>query len=212
VIAPDFGGVFNHDGRSGSRLVVGESVHDPRRGFSVIGNARQLKGIAQAHEDPCLIYDKDAGKWRLLTCCFCPGGFHTQLYESDNWDGPFTQIAGPTKEDSTGVLIQKIGDKRYVFSGGGKMPVYSYPDLKLLGNLKFDLQAHWPQDAGRGWPDVFPLPPGFPYRYMALMMDRVNFENFKSPQWTYGALYLFGVYTPEITNAPYEYPIETIGH
>ena len=201
----DFGGVRNRDGRSGSCMVVAESGHDPRHGFSVMGNARQLTGIEGPHEDPSLIYDSDAKMWRLATCSL--KGFHTELFESSNWDGPFTKIAGPTKEDSTGVLIQKIGNKRYVFSGNfaGPMLIYSYPELAYLSNMKLDLPAHWPGAPGRGWPNVFPLPAGFPYRYMALMMDRVNFPEVKGANWSYGGLYLFGAYTDDISNTPYEF-------
>lgn len=208
AVACDFGGVAGREGRGSSGLIVARSNHDPRRGFSVMSNARQLTGIEQMHEDPCLVFDANAKKWRLATCCL--NGFHTELFESDQWNGPFTKIAGPTKEDSTGVLIQKIGNHRYVFSGNstGPMLIYSYPELKFLGNLNIDLPAHWPNGPGRGWPDVFPLPPGFPYRYMALMMDRPNFPGVKGPNWSYGALYLFGAPTDDIINLPYEYPID----
>jgi hypothetical protein len=85
------------------------------------------------------------------------------------------------------------------------MYIYSYPDLKLLGPMKISLQAHWPKGAGRGWPNVFPLPAGFPYRYMALMMDRPNFPAVKGPNWSYGALHWFGAYTPDIDFPTYEF-------
>ena len=206
AIACDFGGSAGHNGRNASGLLVAKSRHDPRRGFSVMGNARMLAGIDGVHEDPCLIYDQTASKWRLLLCN--NHGFHTELYEADAWDGPFKRIAGPTLEDSTGVLIQKFGDKRYVFSGNsaGPMLIYSYPELNFLSEMKIDLPAHWPKGPGRGWPNVFPLPAGFPYRYMALMMDRPNFPEVKGGNWSYGALYLFGAYTPDISNDSCEYP------
>ena len=206
AIAGDFGGVAGRESRGKSGLVIAHSQHDPRRGFSVMGHARQLEGIEGMHEDPCLIFDTDAQKWRLLTCNLA--GFHTELFEADHWDGPFTKIAGPTTHDSTGVLIQKLGGKRYVFSGNhsGPMLIYSYPELQYLGDMKMDLPAHWPNAPGRGWPNVFPLPPGFAHRYMALMMDRHNFPGVKGPDWSYGALYLFGAHTDDISDAPYEFP------
>ena len=86
------------------------------------------------------------------------------------------------------------------------MLIYSYPELKYLGDMKIDLPAHWPKGPGRGWPNVFPLPPGFPSRYMALMMDRPNFPGVKGGNWIYGALYLFAAFTEDISNAPYEFP------
>ena len=207
AIACDFGGTPGREGRGKTGLIVARASHDPRRGFSVMGNARPLAGIDLAHEDPCLIYDEGARKWRLLTCCMS-GKFHTRLHEADSWDGPFTLRAGPTEHDSTGVLIQKIGDKRYAFSGNsaGPMLVYSYPELACLGELKLDLPPHWPKGPGRVWPNVFPLPAGFPYRYMALTMDRPNFPGVRGANWSYGALYLYGAHTEDISNAPYEFP------
>jgi hypothetical protein len=211
VIACDFGGTPGHEGRSGSGLVIARSTHDPRRGFSVMESARPFTGIALSHEDPCLIYDDDAKKWRLLTCCMT-GKFHTRLYQSDQWDGPYQDLAGPTEHDSTGVLIQKIGAKRYVFSGNGAGPmlIYSYPGLRYLGEMKLDLPPHWPKGPGRVWPNVFPLPPGFPYRYMALTMDRPNFPGVPAPNWSYGALYLFGAHLEASDQTPYEFSEKTL--
>ena len=39
----------------------------------------------------------------------------------------------------------------------------------------------------RIWPNVIPLPAGYPAPYIALMMDRVNFPVMPNPNWTYGA-------------------------
>ena len=41
---------------------------------------------------------------------------------------------------------------------------------------------------------------------MALMMDRPNFPGVKGANWSYGALYLFGAHTDDISNPPYEFP------
>jgi len=191
TIGCDFGGVAGREGRGGSQLVLAETAHSPLHGFSVLTQARAFDKIPGKHEDPCLIYDAAAKKWRLLTCAM--PAFHTELYESDNWDGPYTRIAGPTPDNSTGVQIQMIGGKRYCLSGNAKGPIliYTYPDLRYHGELNVGLQPHWPKGAGRIWPTIFPLPEGFAYPYMAIMMDRPNFPGVKGSTWSYGALYLY---------------------
>jgi hypothetical protein len=208
AFACDFGGTAGKEERSGSGLVLGRTKREPLHGFNVIP-ARAMASLSDhVHEDPCVFYDSDAKKWRMLACTFAKG-IKAVLYESDNWDGPYTLVAGPVERDSTGTLIQKIGDRRYVFAGCGsgdrQITVHSYPALTYLGVLKVDLPAHWPKGPARGWPNVFPLPQGYPYRYMALMMDRPNFPGVKGLNWSYGALYLFGAYTTDITDPVWEF-------
>ena len=36
------------------------------------------------------------------------------------------------------------------------------------------------------------MPEGYPYRYILLTMDRQNFPGMPKPNWTYGAMYLYG--------------------
>ncbi|BCM94315.1 hypothetical protein IAD21_06220 [Abditibacteriota bacterium] len=201
----DFGGVAGREGRGASGLIVAESAHDPRRGLSVM-RAAVLSNIAGQHEDPCGFYDADAKKWRLLTTDL--NRFQARLFESNNWDGPYTPIAGPVAHNSTGTLIQKIGGKRYIFSGSSENAifVYSYPELKELGKLKMDLPPFGPKGNARVWPNVFALPVGYPARYMALMMDRPNFPGVAGANWSYGALYLYSAYTDDITTPNYEFP------
>ena len=97
------------------------------------------------------------------------------------------------EHDSTGTLIQRMGGKRYVFSGSSENAVfvYSYPDLKPLGRLNMDLPPFDAHNGARVWPDIVPLPDGYPSGYLALMMDRVNVPNVHGPNWSYGALYLY---------------------
>ena len=199
------------DGRGPTGLAFARSARDPRRGFTVMSETQVTAAqIPGRHEDPCLLHDPDTGKWRLLTSAFEKGGIRAAMYESDRWDGTYRRVAGPVEYDSTGTLIQKIGGKRYVFSGCVKGPggagavlAYTYPDLKLLGEMKFDLPVT--KSGGRIWPGVFPLPTGYPARYMALTMDRANFPDPGGPpQWSYGALYLYWADTPDL-NAPYEF-------
>ena len=166
------------------------SVRDPRRGFSIM-KARPI-GLVGAHEDPHGIYDKEAGKWRLLLCEHGKK-YRAAIYESDRWDGGFTRLAGPVDMDSTGTMIQKFGNKRFALFGSAdrKLYVRSYPGLEPAGELKVDLPP-WDESHGtRIWPNVIPLPEGYPAPYIALMMDRVNFPGMPKANWTYGALYLY---------------------
>jgi hypothetical protein len=190
----DFGGSLGLEQRGSTGLIAARSANDPRFGFSVMqAKALTLVDISGRHEDPCIIYDAEAKKWRLLTSSFTNGNIAASLFESDRWDGDFKKIAGPVPYNSTGTLIQKVGSKYYAFSGGkGPMSVYSYPQLNLLGNLQFDLPPGFPKEPGRVWPTIFPLPAGYPYKYMLLSMDRDNFTGVHGFNWSYGALYLFG--------------------
>ena len=68
--------------------------------------------------------------------------------------------------------------------------ICTYPDLKELGTLKMDLPP-WNETSGtRVWPNVVQLPEDYPFRYVALMMDRFNYPGLNGPNWSYGALYL----------------------
>lgn len=166
------------------------STRDPRRGFSIM-QARPI-GITGAHEDPHGIYDKDSRKWRMLLCEH-DKKYRASMWESDQWDRGYTRLAGPVEMDSTGTMIQKFGDKRYALFGSADRKIYirNYPDLTPAGELNVDLPPWNDRNGTRIWPNVIPLPEGYPAPYMALMMDRVNFPGMPKPNWTYGALYLY---------------------
>jgi hypothetical protein len=166
------------------------SQRDPRFGFSIMkAKALDMPG---ASEDPCVIYDRDAGKWRVLVCAQ-EKGFPAALYEADHWDGPYERIAGPVTVDSTGCLLQKFGDKYYALIGSAdrRMYVYSYPDLEPAGELKVHRPPWGEKDNTRVWPTVVPLPEDYPAPYIMLTMDRSNFPGMPTPSWTYGAMYLY---------------------
>lgn len=55
------------------------------------------------------------------------------------------------------------------------------------------------------WPNIVPLPAGYPARYMALMMDRANFPGVQGDTWSYGAMYIYWAYTDDISSHPYEF-------
>ena len=162
----------------------------PRRGFSIM-KAWPI-GLVGQHEDPHGVYDIEAKKWRLLLSEKA-GKYRAGIWESDHWDRGFQRLAGPVEMDSTGTLIQKVGRSRYVFFGSADRKVYirSYPDLASVGELQIH-RPPWNEQTGtRIWPNIISLPEGYPARYIAIMMDRVNYPNMPSPNWTYGAMYLY---------------------
>ncbi len=177
------------------QLLAVESKKDPRFGFSIMKAVPF--GMIGDIEDPHIIFDEQTNKWRLLACKNNEG-YKAIMLESDNWDKGYHQIAGPVSHNSTGTSIQKIGNQRYCFSGSSEHEIfiYTYPHLKKIGNLKMDL-APWDETSGtRVWPNVLQLPDGYPFQYIALMMDRLDYPGQKGPHWSYGAIYLYHGYNP----------------
>lgn len=173
------------------QLLAIESKRDPRFGFSVM--SASPFGIVGDIEDPHILYDKGAKKWRILTCENTNGGYKAIMLESDTWNRDYKRIAGPVEHNSTGTSIQRIGGKLYCFSGSQerKIFIYTYPDLQKAGTLQMDLPP-WDETSGtRVWPNIIELPDGYPFKYVALMMDRFNYPGLKGPNWSYGALYLY---------------------
>ena len=73
--------------------------------------------------------------------------------------------------------------------------VYSYPMLEKKGVIKMSPtpwgeSKGWPH--GRGWPALAEMPEGCPYRYLMLTMDRINYPGIPDPNWTYGAIFIYG--------------------
>lgn len=203
----DFGGTANLDKRSNPGLITASSSKAPLRGFSIMRAKKVTPDYIEGHnEDPCIFYDKDRKKWRLITCAFVNKNITSRTYESDTWNGKFSPVAMPIELNSTGTSIQKIGNKYYAFMGGQEnLRIHSYPDLKTLGELKLKLQPHWPKPAGRIWASVVPLPEGYPYRYVLLTMDRPNFPRVKGANWSYGALYFYGANPENLSSKKYEF-------
>jgi hypothetical protein len=173
------------------QLLAVESKNDPRFGFSVM--QAMPFGMVGDFEDPHILFDSDAKKWRMLACENVNKGYKAIMLESDDWNKNYQRIAGPVRNNSTGTSIQRIGDKRYCFSGSQdrKIYIYTYPELAEAGALDMDLPP-WDETSGtRIWPNVVQLPEGYPFRYVALMMDRFNYPGLQGPNWTYGALYLY---------------------
>ncbi|QDH77941.1 hypothetical protein FKX85_02360 [Echinicola soli] len=184
---------YANPGKEKKQLLAIESKKDPRFGFSIM-KATPF-GMVGDIEDPHILFDAKAKKWRMLACKN-HDGYKAIVLESEYWDKDYKQISGPVQHNSTGTSIQKIGNKRYCFSGSSerKIYVYTYPDLKEAGHLTMDLPP-WDETSGtRVWPNVIQLPDGYPFKYVALMMDRYNFPSQQGPHWSYGAIYLYHGY------------------
>ena len=89
------------------QLLAIESKRDPRFGFSVM--QAEPFGIVGDIEDPHILFDTTANKWRMLTCENL-NGYKAIMLESDDWNKNYTRIAGPVEHNSTGTSIQKIGN------------------------------------------------------------------------------------------------------
>ena len=179
--------------RGGVNAVWSKTI--PLHGLSVM-SAKSL-GLGGMNEDPCGIYDKEAGKWRLLLSTFTPSGIRAQMFEADCWDGGFVPLSTKVKEDSTGTTIAVINGGCYCLSGSAEREyyVYSYPMLEKKGVIKMSPtpwgeSKGWPH--GRGWPALAEMPEGCPYRYLMLTMDRINYPGIPDPNWTYGAIFIYG--------------------
>jgi hypothetical protein len=184
---------FANPGKEKKQLLAIESKKDPRFGFSTM-TAVPFDMVGDI-EDPHILFDSAANKWRMLTCENL-NGYKAVVLESDDWNKGYKKIAGPVAHNSTGTSIQKIGGQLVCFSGSSdrKIYIYSYPGLHEVGSLQMDL-APWDETSGtRVWPNVVQLPDGYPFRYIALMMDRFNYPGLKGPNWTYGAIYLYHGY------------------
>lgn len=171
-------------------ILAVHSAKDPRRGFSIMKSAPM--GLVGDYEDPHGIFDKGSGKWRMLLCQNV-NGYKAAVFESPRWDGGFQRIAGPVASDSTGTTIQKVEGVNYALFGSAdrSFHVCSFPELKPLGKLDLDLPP-WREDGnGRVWPNLVPLPEGYPAPYLLLTFDRANFPGMQGPNWTYGALHLY---------------------
>ncbi len=184
---------FANPEKEKKQLLAVESQTDPRFGFSVM--KAEPFGMVGDIEDPHILFDGSANKWRMLTCENIDG-YKAVILESDYWNKAYVRISGPVVHNSTGTSIQKIGEKKYCFSGSseGEIFIYTYPDLQEVGTLKMDLPP-WDKTSGtRVWPNVVQLPKGYPFRYVALMMDRYNFPDQEGKHWSYGAVYLYHGY------------------
>ena len=136
-------------------------------------------------EDPDFFYDSKAGKWRLAYCALKDKSYVTYLCESDNWNGPYTQIAESKQNNNTGIRITTVGGRRYVLSGGSQTTfyIYDYPTLQYEGTFR----QQYANGGFRGWPTIVPIPYGNYERYLWITFDR----GAQAGKYSYGTLYFY---------------------
>lgn len=136
-------------------------------------------------EDPDFFFDSGAGKWRLAYCALKDGSYVTYLCESDNWDGPYRQVAESDRNNNTGIRITTVGGRRHVLSGGPGTTfyIYEYPSLRCLGTFS----QQFPNGGFRGWPTIVPVPYGNYERYLWITFDR----GAQTGRYSYGTLYFY---------------------
>jgi len=190
--------IFTVSHRDDHMLYSGESTVDPRFGLVEIACSKVRYHSVGNEEDPSVIYDSSVGKWRMAVCKN-KHGYQTVLLEADTWDGAWNQIGVYTPTSSTGVLIQKIGGKRYVFIGRGSTPcpmeVLSYPGMEKIGELNL---SEYP--VGKNvWPAVIPISSDTGTAYYLLTFDR---DAWTGPR-TYGNIHWY--YAEEFAKDFWEY-------
>ena len=143
------------------------------------------RGHGYNTEDPDFFYDNDAGKWRLAYCALKDKSYVTYLCESDNWNGPYTQIAESEYNNNTGIRITTVGGRRYVLSGGSSTTfyIYDYPSLRYEGTFR----QQYANGGFRGWPTIVPIPYGNYERYLWITFDR----GAQTGKYSYGTLYFY---------------------
>jgi hypothetical protein len=179
--------IFTVSHRDDHMLYSGETTVDPRFGLTEIASSKVKYASVGNEEDPSVIWDTEVGKWRMAVCKNMGGGYSTLLMEADTWNGRWEEIAIYTEKSSTGILIQKIGGKRYIFIGRGKSPcpmeVLTYPDLKKIGEL--NLSEH---PVGKNvWPAIIPVTKETGTAYYLLTFDR---DAWTGPR-TYGNIHWY---------------------
>lgn len=194
--------VFTNSHREENVIVFSGSItEDIRFGFHEIPVKQAAYPDPGREEDPSVIYDAEVGKWRMAMCNFNEG-FETLLYEADQWDGSWKEIAKSPATSSTGILIQQIGRQKYVFQGRGDTPcpleVLSYPDLEILGEL--NLSEH---PEGRNiWPAIIPLTREIGTQYYLLTFDRdawTGRRTYGNIHWYYAEEFAQGFHEYEVT-------------
>ncbi len=185
-------------------LRAGVLPEDPRNTAYITVDVDALTYIGEAdndYEDPSVIYDEEADKWRIATCCYGEDGYNVALLESDEFMGDYSEIALYESESCTGVLIQKVGDDYYVFTGRSlqengagamNLEALNYPELTLNCSLDVDGET----DSYNSWPVIFSTTDEngeTVYRMLSFDRDSIisNDGSMKNGEYTYGRIYMY---------------------
>lgn len=144
-------------------------------------------GSVNNEEDASLIYDEEAGKWRLVLCMQGAGGYQLPLFEADSWDGTYQEVGRSTEVPCTGIQLQKIDGEFYIFFGRGtnNCEALYYPEMTKAATLNIQSSPR----SYNVWPVILPLTDEETgvTRYFMLSFDRDGHTN----QHSYGNLYLY---------------------
>ena len=190
--------VFTVSHRDDHMLYSGQIKKDLRFGLTEVPVSKVKYNSVNNEEDPSVIWDSVMGKWRMAVCK-ANNGYQTILMEADDWNGEWREISVYEPTSSTGVLIQKIGGKRYVFIGRGATPcpleILSYPELEKVGELS--LSEH---PIGKNiWPAILPVSNENGTKYYLLTFDRDAWTG----ERTYGNIHWY--YAKEFASNFWEY-------
>lgn len=176
-------------------IKTGILPQDPRTtAFQFVDVAQVNYPNPSNEEDATLIYDEDAGKWRLAMCTSAGMmAYHIVLFESDTWNGTYTEIARYTQPSCTGIQIQKIDGKYYVFTGRSYLfsglhdnsEAIEYPTLTNAVKLNIESSPR----SYNYWAVMIPLEDeelGIT-RYYMLSFDR----ELHAAAHSYGSLYMY---------------------
>lgn len=182
------------------KLRIGELSADPRTQTYLTAEVEPMEynGNRSNYEDPSIIYDKDAGKWRIASCFSGNGGFNVALLESDSFNGTYTEIAAYESGSCTGILMQKVGGEYYVFTGRSvserqmNLEALNYPEMTKNTSLSIDGET----ESYNPWPMLFPLENEegeTVYRLLSFDRDSImaNDGSMVGGQYSYGRIYLY---------------------
>jgi hypothetical protein len=182
------------------------SRKDPRFGITVMDAAPM--DLVGDYEDAHVLYDADAGKWRMLVS-ENHGGYKAVVRESAV--GTATTSGSAARSTST----RRARRSRRSATGAtvcSAAPLGSCSSTAILtcsrwDNSQMDLPP-WSETSGtRVWANLIPLPEGYLSRYVLLTMDRFNYPGISGRNWSYGALYLYHGCRPDGDRHRWEYDV-----